>query len=122
MSDIDLNEAAARLRDDLLDTDKHVEGYTFVNAKDLRAILDAYAALRDERDGLILQLAGAQRRRDAFQRRAQMLEAEIERREAAEKVVNAVQEWEMYQDIEYSEALVEQMLRYKKRFGGRDDK
>lgn len=68
-----------------------------VSTAELRAILDAYAALRDERDALRTRLA------------------------AAEKVVNAVQEWEMYQDIEYSEALVEQMLRYKKRFGGRDD-
>jgi len=41
--------------------------------------------------------------------------------ESARRVVEAVRQWEMYQDIEYSEALIESMLRHKKRFGDRDD-
>lgn len=84
MSKVD--EVAARLQRDVEREDPY--GCAVVNRDDLRVILDAYAALRDERDALRTRLTEAERRCSELAARL----------EAAEKVVETVFDMDPFDD------------------------
>ena len=102
-------------------------------AADAIILEDELARVREERDRLEVQLAGcgaAALGWNAEQAQAgdygwSASYADVlklrEEVESLRRVVEAVRQWEMYQDIEYSEALVESLLKHTTHFGGRDD-